>query len=67
MNDTETRNYQIKLITENTLNSQISNTKEEIKSVNNPAKHSQDKDNLNFMIEDASYVLSSRKKGEKLI
>ena len=34
--------------------------------MNNPTEHSQDKDCLNFMIEDASYGLLSRKKGEKL-
>ena len=48
----------------NTLNFQIALQRKEIKFINNNTENLQDKDNLNFIIEGASYGLSSRKKGE---
>ena len=56
----------IQLIIAETLNSQISITKEELKSLSNNNRYLQDKDANSFVVEDASYGFASRKKGEKL-
>ena len=56
----------IQLITAETLNPQISITKEELKSFSNNNWYSQVKDANSFVVKDASYGLASRKKGEKL-
>ena len=61
-----TQEFENKMITANTLNSQICIAKEEIKSMNNHTEHSKDKDHLNLIVEDASKGLLFRKKGENL-
>ena len=58
-------NDDIKLLTINTLNSQIGITKEEIKFMNIKVLHSINKDNCSFILDDTSYLLVNRKKGEK--
>ena len=58
-------NDDIKLLTINTLNSQIGIIKEEIKFMNNKVLQSINKDNCSFILNDTSYLLVNRKKEEK--
>ena len=56
----------IKLLTVNTLNPQIKITKEELKSLSNEIESLKNKDDCSFVVEDSSYGLVNRRKGEKL-
>ena len=59
-------NDDVKILKINTLNSQIGITKEEIKSMNNKVLQSINNYDCSFILDDASYWLVNRKKGEKL-
>ena len=56
----------IKLLTVNTLNPQIKITKEELKSLSNEIESLKNNDDCSFVVEDSSYGLVNRRKGEKL-
>ena len=56
----------INLLTVNTLNPQIKITKDELKSLSNEIKSLKNKDDCSFVVEDSSYGLVNRRKGEKL-